>query len=112
MPAQPLAIRARQYVPHSHPTAFLLLSVSVWCNWKCPGISMPDEIEIKFMVADIPALEERLRILGFHLQTPSTHELNTLFDTARGALRKSGQLLRLRRYGSTWTLTHKARGRK
>jgi len=73
---------------------------------------MPDEIEIKFMVADIPALEERLRILGFHLQTHSTHELSTLFDTARGALRKSGQLLRLRRYGSTWTLTHKARGRK
>lgn len=73
---------------------------------------MPDEVEIKFVVADVAALEESLRILGFHLQTPSTHEINTLFDTAKGALRKSGQLLRLRRYGSTWTLTHKARGRK
>ena len=72
---------------------------------------MPDEVEIKFVVADISALEERLRILGFHLQTPSTHETNTL-DTARGALRKTGQLLRLRHYGSMWTLTHKARGRK
>lgn len=73
---------------------------------------MPDEVEVKFEVADVSALEERLRILGFHLQTPNTHELNTLFDTAKGALRKSGQLLRLRQYGPAWTLTHKARGRK
>jgi len=71
---------------------------------------MPDEVEIKFVVEDVPALEERLRILGFHLQTPSRHEMNTLFDTARGTLRKGGQLLRLRHYGSIWILTHKARG--
>ncbi len=73
---------------------------------------MADEVEIKFVVEDVPELEERLRILGFHLQTASTHEMNTLFDTAKGTLRKSGQLLRLRRYGSAWTLTHKARGRE
>ena len=73
---------------------------------------MPDEVEIKFVVADISALEEKLRNLGFHLQTPSTHEVNTLFDTAKDALRKSGQLLRLRQYGPACTLTHKARGRK
>lgn len=73
---------------------------------------MPDEVEIKFVVEDMPALEEKLRALGFRLQTPRTHELNTLYDTAKGDLRKSGQLLRLRQYGDTWTLTHKAKGRQ
>ena len=71
---------------------------------------MADEVEIKFEVADLAALEEKLRALGFHLQTPRTHELNTLYDTAKGELRRSSQLLRLRQYGDTWTLTHKAKG--
>jgi adenylate cyclase, class 2 len=73
---------------------------------------MPAEVEIKFEVSDVPGLEARLRALNFDLETPSTHELNTLYDTSDGKLRKSGQLLRLRQYGETWTLTHKARGRK
>jgi adenylate cyclase, class 2 len=73
---------------------------------------MPDEVEIKFLVADVSVLEEKLRSLGFDPETPSTHELNTLYDTSDGKLRKSGQLLRLRQYGDKWTLTHKARGRK
>jgi adenylate cyclase class 2 len=73
---------------------------------------MSDEVEIKVEVSDLSALEDRLRALGFDLETPSTHELNTLYDTSDGKLRKSGQLLRLRQYGDTWTLTHKARGRK
>lgn len=72
---------------------------------------MPDEVEIKFEVADLAALENKLRALRFQLQTPPTHESNTLYDTPKGDLRKSGQLLRLRQYGATWTLTHKARGR-
>jgi adenylate cyclase, class 2 len=71
-----------------------------------------DEVEIKFVVEDIAALEDKLRALGFSLQTPRTHEMNTLYDTARGELRNSGQLLRLRQYGDAWTLTHKARGNK
>jgi adenylate cyclase class 2 len=73
---------------------------------------MADEVEIKFLVEDLTALEEKLHALGFHLQTPRTHELNTLYDTAQGELRKSGQLLRLRQYGSTCTLTHKSKGRQ
>lgn len=72
---------------------------------------MPDEVEIKFEVADLAALENKLRASGFQLQTPPTHETNTLYDTPKGDLRKSGQLLRLRQYGSAWTLTHKAKGR-
>ena len=73
---------------------------------------MPDEVEIKFEVAGLAALENQLRGIGFHLQTPPTHETNTLYDTSSGDLRKTGQLLRLRQYGTTWTLTHKARGRE
>lgn len=73
---------------------------------------MADEVEIKFVVEDIAAFEDKLRALGFHQQTPLTHEFNTLYDTAKGQLRKSGQLLRLRQYGDVWTLTHKARGKK
>lgn len=73
---------------------------------------MPDEVEIKFEVSDVSALEKRLRTLNFDLETPSAHELNTLYDTPAGKLRKRGQLLRLRQFGDIWTLTHKARGRK
>jgi adenylate cyclase class 2 len=73
---------------------------------------MADEVEIKFVVDDVAALQDKLRALGFRLQTPRTHEMNTLYDTAKGDLCKSGHLLRLRQYGDTWTLTHKARGRK
>jgi adenylate cyclase class 2 len=73
---------------------------------------MPDEVEIKVEVSDLSALEDKLHALGFDLETPSTHELNTLYDTSNRKLRKSGQLLRLRQYGDAWTLTHKARGGK
>ena len=68
---------------------------------------MPNEVEIKFRVADVPTLEQRLRDAGFHVVTPRTHELNMLYDFGNGRLRKAGQLLRLRQYGQKWTLaTH------
>ena len=70
---------------------------------------MPDEVEIKFVVDDVAELTHKLRNLGFRLETPRTHESNTLYDTEKNELRKSGQLLRLRQYGPAWTLTHKAR---
>ncbi len=69
-----------------------------------------EEVEIKFLVADLGALEQKLRATGFRLQTPRTHEMNTLYDTTAGAIRARGELLRLRHYGERWTLTHKARG--
>jgi adenylate cyclase class 2 len=43
--------------------------------------------------------------------TPRTHEMNTLYDLPGQRLRKRGELLRLRKYGSKWTLTHKAKGK-
>jgi adenylate cyclase class 2 len=70
-----------------------------------------NETEIKFKVADANALEARLRDLGFRQITPHTHEMNTLFDMPGNPLRKRGDLLRLRKYGETWVLTHKAKSK-
>jgi len=69
---------------------------------------MPQEIEIKFRVIDLRALARKLRASGFRLVTPRTHEMNTLYDLPEGELRARKQLLRLRKYGSVWTLTHKS----
>jgi adenylate cyclase, class 2 len=70
-----------------------------------------NEIEIKFRIDDVQALNRRLRKSGFRLVTPGTHEMNTLYDLAGQVLRKRGELLRLRRYGPEWLLTHKAKGK-
>jgi adenylate cyclase class 2 len=69
------------------------------------------EIEIKFRVEDLRALNRRLRQAGFRVVTPRTHEMNTLYDLPGQRLRKRGELLRLRKYGPKWTLTHKAKGK-
>lgn len=69
-----------------------------------------NEVEIKFRVADPQALTEKLRSAGFLLKTPRTHEMNTLYDRPGQPLRRTGQLLRLRKYGSEWLLTHKNKG--
>jgi adenylate cyclase, class 2 len=69
---------------------------------------MAKEIEIKFRVDSIRALSQKLRRTGFHLETPQTHEMNTLYDLPGEVLRKKKELLRIRKYGSQWTLTHKS----
>ncbi len=71
----------------------------------------PQEIEIKFLVPDLKALETNLRERGFRCETASTHEVNTLYDLPGQKLRRKGELLRLRKYGDTWKLTHKAKGK-
>jgi|SRR5271166_4112248 len=72
---------------------------------------MQKEIEIKFRMDDLRALARRLRAAGFRLVTRSTHEMNTLYDLPGEVLRARKQLLRLRQYGSSWTLTHKSGGK-
>ena len=69
------------------------------------------EVEIKFWVDDIRALTRKLRAAGFRQITPGTHEMNTLYDLPGHPLRRRGELLRLRRYGKEWLLTHKAKGK-
>jgi adenylate cyclase class 2 len=68
------------------------------------------EIEIKFRIADIGGLSQRLRAAGFRRVTPPTHEMNTLYDVRGLKLRMRGELLRLRKYGDSWLLTHKMKG--
>ena|SRR5271157_1116014 len=74
-------------------------------------MSVAHEIEIKFLVPDLQALQAKLPPAGFRCITPSTHECNTLYDLPGQKLRWRGELLRLRHYGDTWRLTHKARAK-
>ncbi len=65
------------------------------------------EIEVKFRVHDVAALTHKLLSLGFTEQTPRTFEHNVLFDTPEHSLRAVRSILRVRRYGERWILTHK-----
>ena len=69
---------------------------------------MPQEVEIKFRVANLRALESKLRARGLRLITKRTHEINTLYDLPGELLRQRKQLLRIRKYGEEWTLTFKS----
>jgi adenylate cyclase class 2 len=71
---------------------------------------MPKEIEIKFQIDDLRALTQALKKARFKQVTRSTREMNSLYDLPGQKLRKRGELLRLREYGETWVLTHKAKG--
>jgi adenylate cyclase class 2 len=68
------------------------------------------ETEIKFWIDDLKALQRKLRAAGFRNVTTRTHEFNTLYDLPGQKLRRRNELLRLRKYGKTWILTHKAQG--
>ena len=72
---------------------------------------MAQEVEIKFRIADLKKIIQALKHAGFKQVTRSTHEMNSLYDLPGQKLRKRGELLRLRKYGPTWVLTHKAKGK-
>jgi adenylate cyclase class 2 len=55
------------------------------------------ELEVKFYVRDLRLLEQRLIRLQAQLVQPRTHEINLRFDTIKGDLARSFQVLRLRR---------------
>ncbi|MGH9514383.1 MAG: class IV adenylate cyclase [Terriglobales bacterium] len=75
-------------------------------------MSSPLEVEIKFRIANIEGLVARLSQLGFQQVTLRTHEMNTLFDLPGHPLRDRGDVLRLRKYGQIWVLTHKTKSKK
>lgn len=75
-------------------------------------MSSSQEVEIKFRITDKEGLVARLRQLGFEQITPRTHEMNTLFDLPGHPLRTRGDVLRLRKYGEAWVLTHKSKSKK
>lgn len=70
---------------------------------------MANEVEIKFVIYDLDGLRNRLREIGFREETPRTHEMNTLYDHL-GRMRSRGEVLRIRKYGDTWKVTHKSKG--
>src|SRR5208282_1107055 len=70
---------------------------------------MPNEVEIKFRIENLRALTRALKHAGFKQLTRSTHEINSLYDLLGQKLRKRGEMLRLRKYGETWVLTHKGK---
>jgi len=69
------------------------------------------EVEIKFVIGSLRAVERKLRAAGFRRVTPRTHEYNTLYDFPGQVLRHRGEMLRLRNYGEGWILTHKAKSK-
>src|SRR5215469_4494737 len=68
---------------------------------------MSIETEIKFRVADVAEVGQRLRDAGFREQTPRAFESNVLYDTPDRQLRARTEILRIRSYAGRWTLTHK-----
>lgn len=74
-------------------------------------MASPKEIEIKFRLENIPFITRKLRAAGFKLVTKRTHEQNTLYDLEGSPLRQRGEVLRLRKYGDEWKLTHKSKGK-
>jgi adenylate cyclase, class 2 len=71
-----------------------------------------NETEIKFRVSDLNALATNLRQIGLQEVTPRTHEMNVLFDLPGRPLSARGDILRIRKYGDWWVLTHKARSNR
>ena len=55
-----------------------------------PAMASPKEVEIKFALDDLRAIERKLRTLRFRRQTPRTREINTLYDLSSVVLRQRG----------------------
>jgi adenylate cyclase, class 2 len=89
----------------------MTLNFEVGAAYPCMALQSKNEIEIKFRVEDPRSLARKLRAARFRPITRRTHEMNTLYDLPRRPLRKRGDLLRLRKYGNEWVLTHKAPGK-
>lgn len=62
---------------------------------------------MKFRVTDPEALAVRLASADFRLRTPRTFERNVLYDTPDRVLRGQQAILRVRKYGHHWVVTHK-----
>jgi adenylate cyclase, class 2 len=55
-----------------------------------------NEIEVKFLLKDLPRLELRIKALGGKLVQPRVKETNLRFDTPEGELSRDHRVLRLR----------------
>lgn len=71
----------------------------------------PVEIEAKIRVGALAPLRRRLKDAGARRLSPRKLETNTLFDRLDGGLRASGRSFRVRRFGSSGTVTLKGAAR-
>jgi adenylate cyclase class 2 len=69
------------------------------------------EIESKFYVRNLDAIETRLKALGATCIVPRGFEYNLRFDDSRGSLRPQGKVLRLRKSDDI-RLTYKGAGER
>jgi len=67
----------------------------------------PREVEVKLPLSSARKGRVLLRAAGFRVSKRRVFEANTLFDTGRRMLRRSGSLLRVRWAGKRGTLTYK-----
>lgn len=67
------------------------------------------ELEVKFYIADIKALEAKIIAQGAQLVHPRMHEVNLRFDTPDGELKRTFRVLRLRQ-DNVAHLTYKGPG--
>jgi len=65
------------------------------------------EIEVKLVVPDVPAMRATLAAAGFVEFVPRNLEQNRIYDWPDGALRQRGELIRLREYAGQRILTYK-----
>lgn len=65
------------------------------------------ETEVKIRIQSPAVIRARLKRLDFVRIHPKTLEDNVLFDTPGRALRQVRSILRIRQYGSRWTVTYK-----
>jgi len=72
---------------------------------------MPNEVEIKFAIPDLKQIRHKLKSHKFKEFTPRTHEMNTLYDRPLQTLRRRGEVLRIRKFGDSWKVTHKTKGK-
>ena len=68
---------------------------------------MPREIEIKLPLTNPADGRRRLSEAGFRISKRRVFEVNTLFDTSRQSLSRTGRLLRVREAGRVGLLTYK-----
>src|SRR5262245_20377951 len=65
------------------------------------------ETEVKIPIADLAAIRQKLKAIGFRATQRRAFEDNVLFDTTTRSLRAVRSILRLRHYGRRWVLTYK-----
>jgi adenylate cyclase class 2 len=87
----------------------MLIADDTGCGLSCTlyPVLMAVEIEVKFSVSDPADLTRRLQSAGFNEKTPRTFERNILYDTPDRRLRAQTAILRIRKYGDRWVVTHK-----